>query len=359
VSATLSNPVVAKHTVLNDSRRKQGAELLQQSSQWSWQKVTANTVEDIDTLASLLSLDLAELSKRVAANDFKLRVPLTFVSRMRQKDLNDPLLLQILPRTHEHTDAPGLSKDPLNEQAYNVCPGLVHKYRGRVLLTAAVSCPINCRYCFRRHFPYNENRLTPNTWGQALDYIRGDTSIKEVILSGGEPLLLNDRLLGQLLDEIESIQHIKQLRIHTRFPVAVPQRLTDEFCARLISSRCHVAVVLHANHPNEIDSLVKHYLQALANSRVTLLNQSVLLNGINNSVGILSELSEKLYDAGVLPYYLHATDAVTGTSHFQVSDEQAKRLALELTQELPGYLAPTLVREVCGEFAKTRLALGT
>lgn len=354
IERPIDSTALSAHSRVTDNR-KHGAEQLRQACQWSWQKVTTNTVEDVDTLASLLSLDTAALASRVTGSEFKLRVPLTFVSRMRQGDLNDPLLLQILPQVQENLDAPGFSKDPLNEQAYNVCPGLVHKYRGRVLLTAAVSCPINCRYCFRRHFPYDENRLTPNTWAQALNYIRNDTSIKEVILSGGEPLILNDRLLDQLLTEIESIQHVKHIRIHSRFPIVTPQRLTNELCARLINSRCHVALVMHANHPNEIDAQVKHHLNALADSPVTLLNQSVLLAGINDRVDVLSELSERLYDAGVLPYYLHATDAVAGTVHYQVSDEQARQLALALSHELPGYLVPTLVREISGKSAKTRL----
>lgn len=330
---------------------------LEHAKHWSWQKVTANAVEDINQLASLLNIDADALAENVTSSEFKLRVPLTFVSRMGQGDLQDPLLLQILPQKQERLEAPKFVKDPLNEQAYNVCPGLVHKYHGRVLLTAAVSCPINCRYCFRRHFPYDENRLTPTTWAPALDYIRSDLTIKEVILSGGEPLLLNDRVVDQLLTQIESIAHIKHIRIHSRFPIAVPQRLTDELCARLIGSRCNIALVLHANHPNEIDSHVKLHLKKLVNSSVTLLNQSVLLRGINNNIEDLIELSEKLYDAGVLPYYLHATDPVAGTVHFEVEDEQARQLALELSHVLPGYLVPTLVREVSGQLAKTRLAL--
>lgn len=330
---------------------------VEQAKHWSWQKVTANAVEDVHLLASLLNIDVDELTETIAASEFILRVPLTFVSRMRQADLTDPLLLQILPQKQERIDAPRFIKDPLNEQAYNVCPGLVHKYHGRVLLTAAVSCPINCRYCFRRHFPYDENRLTPNTWSPALDYIRNDNSIREVILSGGEPLLLNDRVIDQLLSQIESIKHVKHIRIHSRFPIAVPQRLTTELCARLTGSRCNIALVMHANHPNEIDSQVRMHLKQLVSSSVTLLNQTVLLNGINNSVEVLSELSEKLYGAGVLPYYLHATDPVAGTAHFEVADDQARKLALELSHVLPGYLVPTLVREVSGERAKTRLPL--
>jgi len=334
-------------------------EHMQQAKVWDWQKVTANTVNDINALASLLSIDSKSLTGIVENNEFKLRVPLPFVSRMRAADLRDPLLLQVLPLKQEQQDVAGYSTDPLNEQHYNVCPGLVHKYQGRVLMTAAVSCPINCRYCFRRHFAYDENRLTPNNWNQALTYIRDDVTIKEVILSGGEPLLLNDRLFTRLLDKIEAIDHVQHIRIHTRFPIVVPQRLTPALCSRLTSTRCKVAMVLHCNHPNEIDEYVKQHLNTLANSSVTLLNQSVLLEAINDNVETLSELSEKLYDAGVLPYYLHATDPVSGTAHFQISDSRARQLALELTHCLPGYLVPTLVREVSGKRAKTRLHLAS
>lgn len=349
-------------TIVRRENNISRAEQLAAASHWSWQKVTSNTVSDINTLASLLKLDVVELSRLSGGsdsekNDFKLQVPLTFIARMQKSNLNDPLLLQILPQAKEQHKVEGLSLDPLQEKNYNVRPGLVHKYTGRVLLTAAISCPINCRYCFRRHFPYDENRITPSNWQPALDYIREDVTIKEVILSGGEPLLLNDKVFSQLLTEIESIEHIKHIRIHSRFPIVTPQRLTETLCNRLIESRCNVALVLHANHPNEIDEHVKRHLKPLANSCVTVLNQSVLLEGINNNVAVLSQLSESLYDAGVLPYYLHATDPVIGTAHFQVSDKQAQEIALQLTHTLPGYLVPTLVREVSGELAKTRLAL--
>jgi len=332
-------------------------EQMQQSVSWDWQTVTANTVDDVDTLALLIGVDKQTLANLVEQNNFKLRVPLPFVSRMRTGDLSDPLLLQVLPLKQQQQVIAGNSTDPLDEKRYNVCPGLVHKYRGRVLLTAAISCPINCRYCFRRHFDYDNNRLTPSNWTQALDYIRNDDTIKEVILSGGEPLLLNDRLISRLLDEIESIEHVQHIRIHSRFPVVVPQRLTKALCSRFIMSRCNVAMVLHCNHPNEIDKHVRQHLQCLANSLVTLLNQSVLLKNINDDVDTLSSLSEALYHAGVLPYYLHASDPVVGTTHYQVTDARAQQLSLELTHRLPGYLVPTLVREVSGKRAKTRLPL--
>jgi len=349
----------ASTTVLSLSENSlgQSTELPSQSLTWDWQKVVANTVNDVASLERLLKLPSGKLSKHACSNEFALKVPHTFIARMQPGVVNDPLLLQVLPSTQENEHTAIVSDDPLLEQQFNVCSGLLHKYQGRVLLTAAVSCPINCRYCFRRHFPYDENRLTPSHWQTALDYIKSDQSIREVILSGGEPLLLNNNLLDSLLTKIESIKHVKLIRIHTRFPIAVPQRVDPALCERLIQSRCRVTMVMHSNHPNEIDSAVKEHLSALVNSPVTLLNQSVLLHGINDDVETLVELSERLFDAGVLPYYLHATDPVRGAGHFIVDDTVASQLALELTRSLPGYLAPTLVREVAGEPAKTRLNL--
>lgn len=356
-----ANDLITEQTLVHHrvSNKALTIEQMQQSLFWDWQKVTTNTVNDVNTLALLLGFDGQMLNHLVEENNFELRVPLPFVSRMRTEDLNDPLLLQVLPLKQEQHDVPGNSTDPLDEKRYNVCPGLVHKYHGRVLLTAAISCPVNCRYCFRRHFAYETNRLTPSSWDKALNYIRNDDTIKEVILSGGEPLLLNDRLISRLLDEIESIEHVLHIRIHSRFPIVIPQRLTDALCERLIKSRCNVALVLHCNHPNEIDKHVEQHLQPLVNSRVMLLNQSVLLKNINDDVETLAGLSEALYQAGVLPYYLHATDRVAGTAHYQVSDRRAQQLSLELTHHLPGYLVPTLVREVSGKRAKTRLPIAS
>lgn len=345
---------VAQHTLTD---KNSAVHQIQHCMSWGWQTVTANTVDDVSSLAMLLDLDSRALTDLVEENNFKLRVPLTFVSRMRKGELSDPLLLQVLPLKQEQHDITGNSTDPLDEQHYNVCPGLIHKYHGRVLLTAAVSCPINCRYCFRRHFDYQSNRITPNNWDAALNYIRQDNTIREVILSGGEPLLLPDRLISRLLSGIESIEHVQHIRIHSRYPIVIPQRLTQSLCSRLINSRCNIALVLHCNHPNEINEHVKQHLQPLVNSRVTLLNQSVLLRNINDEVETLSNLSETLYNAGVLPYYLHATDPVVGTAHYQVTDARAQQLNLQLTHRLPGYLVPTLVREVSGESAKIRIPL--
>ena len=274
---------------------------------------------------------------------------------MRPGDPDDPLLLQVLDRAEERADVVGYVADPLGERDASPSPGLIHKYAGRVLLTATTVCPVHCRYCFRRHFPYDAHRLTPANLASALDHVRADPSIREVILSGGEPLMLKDAPLARLLDEIEAIEHVELLRIHSRFPVVVPQRVTRALVERLAASRCRVTLVLHANHAAEIDGTVAEALAPLVTSPVTLLNQSVLLAGINDSVDALEALSRALHRAGVLPYYLHVLDPVAGTAHFSVDDARARALVDALIDRLPGYLVPTPVRELAGRAAKTRL----
>lgn len=325
------------------------------SNTWTWQQVTSRAVNDVDTLAQLLELDTVSLATVTQTNAFTLRVPHTFIARMQRGNPEDPLLLQVLNRHEEQQSVEAYTLDPLLEHTGSPCPGLIHKYPGRVLLTVASACPINCRYCFRRHFPYDDNRLTPSTWQPALDYIRHDSSIQEVILSGGEPLMLKDALLDSLLSEIEAIEHVSLIRIHSRFPVAVPQRITRDLATRLSHSRVPMTLVLHTNHPNEIDDTVTEALSVLRHSPVTLLNQTVLLKGVNDCADTLQRLSRKLFAAGVLPYYLHALDKVAGTAHFAISDCEARQLHQSLVDQLPGYLVPELVRETPGLPAKTRL----
>jgi len=328
---------------------------LEQCVHWSWQKVTSQAVTEIDLLAQLLELDVGTLKQATASNDFTLRVPLTFIRRMQAGVLDDPLLLQMLNRHQELDDAIGYEADPLHEKHYNPCPGLIHKYASRVLLTAATSCPLNCRYCFRRQFPYSDNRLSPSTWQPALNYIESDSNIREVILSGGEPLMLKDEILKLLLDKLQAIGHVKLLRIHTRFPIAIPQRLTSTLIDILKNLHLPVTLVTHCNHPQEIDQSVIDAMKPLASSNINLLNQSVILKDINDNVDTLEELSLALIEAGIKPYYLHCMDPVAGTAHFDVGDAKARQLSAGLIDRLPGYLAPTLVREIPDKAAKTRL----
>jgi EF-P beta-lysylation protein EpmB len=283
-----------------------------------------------------------------AARLFPLRVPRGFVARMRLRDPRDPLLRQVLPLAEECLAVEGFGADPVGDLFAMVVPGVLHKYHGRVLLTATGACAVHCRYCFRRHFPYAEANPVVDQWRQALDYIAGDDSITEVILSGGDPLSMSDRRLADLARRLEAIPHLRRLRLHTRLPVVLPERVNDELLDWLGSTRFKTVIVVHANHANEIDSSVIAALAGLKASGAELLNQSVLLRGVNDNTETLMALSEKLFEAGVLPYYLHLLDKVQGAAHFEVEESVARRLMAELNRQLPGYLVPRLVREIPG-----------
>ncbi len=319
-----------------------------------WQRLLAEAITDPAELLNILQLDLSLLSAaQRAAAIFPLRVPHGFVNRMRRGDPGDPLLKQVLPLGGELTVTPGFISDPVGDLTSRAAPGVLHKYHGRALLITTGACGVHCRYCFRRHFPYAEESTTHSQWQAALDYLRQDTSINEVLLSGGDPLSLSDRRLAQLSNGIESIPHIRRLRIHTRQPIVLPERVDQGFCDWLATVRLQKVVVLHTNHANEIDENVRAACAKLADCGATLLNQSVLLAGINDHVDALAELSESLFAAGVLPYYLHLLDRVQGAAHFEVGAEQGAELIQALAAQLPGYLVPKLVREISGERAKT------
>ncbi|WP_250461609.1 EF-P beta-lysylation protein EpmB [Microbulbifer litoralis] len=321
-----------------------------------WQDEMADLVTDPTELLALLGLDRAQLPAALGASDaFALRIPRPFLSRIRPGDPRDPLLLQVLPGAPELEVSPGYSADPLAEGEANPVPGVVHKYRGRLLLIAAGQCAVNCRYCFRRQFPYGDNHLNRAQLRAALDYIRAQADLREVILSGGDPLVLNDRQLARLVDELAAIPQLDKLRIHSRLPIVAPSRITDTLLGWLTGSRLKPVLVLHCNHANEIDSAVRAALQKLRAAGVTLLNQAVLLKGVNDSAVALEDLSEALFDAGVLPYYLHQLDRVQGAAHFEVDDAWALALVEQIRQRLPGYLVPKLVREIPGERSKSPL----
>ncbi len=319
-----------------------------------WQHELRDAICSAQTLFELLELDGALAPKALKADkDFPLRVPRPFVDRIKKGDWKDPLLLQVLPLAEELDYTPGFSTDPLAERQAIAAPGLIHKYHGRVLLIATASCAIHCRYCFRRHFPYQENKPGTAQWKQALDYIRQDKSIKEVILSGGDPLLAPDRYLAELVDQLADIAHLERLRIHTRLPIVIPQRITTECLDWLTTSRLQPIVVLHCNHANEIDRAVAESIEQLLKRGVTVLNQSVLLRQINDRVDTLIELSEALFSVGVLPYYLHLLDRVAGAAHFDVAEVEALALIDQLRSKLPGYMVPKLVKEQAGKSSKT------
>lgn len=321
-----------------------------------WQRELADAVRDPDELCRLLSLDPALAAEaRRAAGDFPLLVPRGFVARMKPGDLRDPLLLQVLPRPAEREKVAGFSADPLEEHAALASPGLVQKYAGRVLLLATGGCAVNCRYCFRREFPYAESGATQAGIEVAVETIAADTTIHEVILSGGDPLLLDDSRLATLVAKLEAMPHIRRLRIHSRLPIVLPTRVTDALAATLARTRLTCVVVVHANHPAELDASVAAAIGRLADARVILLNQAVLLAGVNDSVDVLQELSERLIDLKIIPYYLHLLDRVQGTAEFEVGEQVARHLHAQLREVLPGYAVPRLAREVPGEPAKVWL----
>lgn len=320
----------------------------------SWQKILAQGYSSSQELLIFLNLPPA-LGDLKAENQFKTRVPKGFVKRMSKGNPRDPLLLQVLAQDLENTPSAGYVDDPLEEKKTNITQGLIHKYHGRVLLTLTGACAINCRYCFRRHFPYHENNPGRKGWKTVLDYIKNDSSIKEVILSGGDPLLASDSTLEYFISALEKISSIKTLRFHTRIPVVLPERIDEAFLKLLSTVSLRKVMVLHINHPQEIDDEVKKVCQLLKKAGCHLLCQSVLLKGVNDCPIILAELSEKIFDCGVLPYYLHVLDKVTGAAHFDLSMTEIYEIYQKLQQRLPGYLLPRLAKEEAGKRSKTLL----
>ena len=325
-------------------------------NQDSWQDCLADLITDPRELLELLNLSPEQLDlSNEALHDFPLRLPRSFAARMQKSNPLDPLLLQVLPQGKELADYPGFSTDPLAESRFNPVPGILHKYAGRALLMPTSSCAIHCRYCFRRHFPYAENRPDKRQWLQSLKYIRSDTSIREVILSGGDPLAISDKHLEWLLEHLASIPQLERVRIHTRLPVVIPQRITQKFCDLLQRFQLRFILVLHTNHAQELDDEVKTACSMLQEAGIDLLNQSVLLKNINDSADILCDLSERLFSCGVRPYYLHMLDKVKGSGHFEITPTEAQTIMTELRAKLPGYLVPTLVQEEVAARNKTPL----
>lgn len=323
----------------------------------SWQEQLSDLIREPGELCRLLELEPGDLQTLAAAQEsFELRVPRSFVARMRKGDPHDPLLLQVLPQAQEMLEQAGFNADPLAECGAQPANGILHKYHGRLLLLVASACAINCRYCFRRHFPYEQHRQSRSEWQAALDVIAADSSIGEVIFSGGDPLMAPDRQLAWFADQIARIPHVRTLRVHSRLPIVLPDRIDEHCLAWLRQERLRVIMVLHSNHPNEIDESVIAACARLRAAGVTLLNQAVLLRGINDQVELLAQLSERLFDAGVLPYYLHLLDKVAGAQHFDLPESEARRLHASLRARLPGYLVPRLAREVPGESGKAVIA---
>ncbi|MDL5368053.1 EF-P beta-lysylation protein EpmB [Xanthomonas sp. NCPPB 2654] len=321
-----------------------------------WQQLWRDALRDPHELLALLGLDPQALGvSEQAATQFALRVPRGFVARMRHGDPHDPLLRQVLPIDAELRRVPGFALDAVGDAAAKKADGVIQKYRGRALLVATGSCAVHCRYCFRRHFPYAEETAARDGWREAVAAIAADPDIDEVILSGGDPLSLATPKLAELTDALATIPQLKRLRIHSRLPVVLPERVDAPLLAWLRALPWPLAFVIHANHANEFDAGVDAALAQLRSTGVQLLNQAVLLRGVNDSVEALAALSERSFAAGVLPYYLHQLDRVEGVAHFEVDDATARALHQALAARLSGYLVPKLVREIPGDTGKRAL----
>ena len=314
-------------------------------TQKNWQTQLSEAITSIDELLSILKLESLRAEVYVPRH-FELRVPRGFVAKMSIGDSNDPLLRQVLPDQREQIKVTGYVADPLSENTQNPVKGMLHKYQSRVLLTVTGACAIHCRYCFRQHFDYSANMPTADAKENIIDYITAHPEINEVILSGGDPLNVTNRRLFAWLDTLESLPQLTTIRLHTRLPLVIPARLDDALLTRLSQSRCHIVMVIHCNHANEIDALTAEHLQRARAAGITLLNQAVLLKGINDSVAVQTQLSQRLFSAGVLPYYLHVLDKVAGAAHFDNDERFAIELYWSLLGALPGYLVPKLVREL-------------
>lgn len=315
----------------------------------TWQRGLATAVRDPDELLDLLQLpeELREAARR-AAHLFPLLVPRSFLQRMEPGNPHDPLLLQVLPLGAEEVVPPDYALDAVGDQAAKRAPGLLQKYSGRALMMATGACAVHCRYCFRRHYAYGEDPKRLDDWEPAFQVLQEDQSIHEIILSGGDPLMLTDRRLGELCARLQAIPHLRRLRVHTRLPIVLPERVTPRLLSLLTAGPLTPILVVHCNHPRELSGNCGEALRQLVRAGCTVLNQAVLLRGINDDAETLAELCEKLVDLGVMPYYLHQLDRVIGTAHFEVPEARGLELIAALRSRLPGYAIPQFVREIAG-----------
>lgn len=323
----------------------------------NWQRELATAIRDSDELLQELGLRKSDLPEAAICQHpkFPLLVPRSFVQRMKPGDPRDPLLRQVLPVEEEQETFAGFVEDAVGDQASRTVPGLLQKYSGRALLMAAGSCAVHCRYCFRREYPYDQEPRTMRAWDEAIDALSQDVSISEVILSGGDPLMLPDNRLRQLVRRVDAIDHIRRIRFHTRLPIVLPSRITPEFQSICSEMKSQPIMVVHANHAKEIQNDCLDTLRELVRRGMPVLNQTVLLRGINDTPQAQINLSRALIDIGVMPYYLHQLDRVNGTAHFEVSNETGRHIIQAMRAELPGYAVPQLVQEIPGELSKTPL----
>ncbi len=339
--------------IQNSGYNPSGAEV---TSCRTWRDAMQTAVRDPVELCRRLGLPPAwEAAAIRASRDFPVFVPLAYLARMERGNPYDPLLRQVLPLEDELAPAPGFTSDPVGDLAAQQGPGLLRKYRGRALMITTGACAVHCRYCFRREYPYATSHGLQARWAAAVAQIQSDPSLTEVILSGGDPLTLNDDLLADLATRLADVAHLRRLRVHTRLPIVIPQRVTDELIAWLRGTRLVPFLVVHTNHAREIDDNVATALSRLVDAGIPVLNQAVLLRGVNDDVDALCELSERLLDCRVLPYYLHQLDRVRGAAHFETTEEVGRQLIAQLTVRLPGYAVPRYVRETPGAPAKERI----
>jgi EF-P beta-lysylation protein EpmB len=319
----------------------------------AWQLELRDAIRDPQKLCEALGLPAALAAQAEAAGrEFSCLVPASYLARIERGNPDDPLLRQVLPHAAEIQNVAGFAADPLGERDAALTPGLLQKYAGRALLVVTGACPIHCRYCFRRHFPYHEQTADDPDWNLAMSALHSDASIREIILSGGDPLVLTDRRLGELIGRLEAVPSLVRLRIHTRMPVTIPSRVTDDLVVSLAGSRLTPIVVLHANHARELDGDVAAALQKLRRAGVVLLNQAVLLAGVNDSADVQCALCERLVELGVTPYYLHQLDRVRGAAHFEVAVARGRAIVDEMRRRLPGYAVPRYVQERPGALYK-------
>ena len=324
------------------------------SEEGNWQKALAQSFKTVDELLNYLGITTATLPYSVEPNaSFRLRVTRYFADLINPADPYDPILMQVLPIAAEQIIKAGYTTDPLEEAHFSPVPGVIHKYTNRVLLIAHQACAIHCRYCFRRHFPYSEQSLKGPALDKAMQYIASQPQVNEVILSGGDPLSLGDSALALLLEKIDQLPNINTIRLHSRTPVVEPTRINETLISSLSALNSQLVMVLHCNHPNEITTRLQHKLAHLKTCGLQLLNQSVLLKGINDDVQTMVQLSNRLFASGILPYYLHVLDSVQGTHHFSITDQQANAIWQQMQAQLSGYLLPRLVREIPQRSAKT------
>ncbi|MBF7692703.1 MULTISPECIES: EF-P beta-lysylation protein EpmB [Acinetobacter] len=323
----------------------------------NWKTQLSDLITDPEELLDILNLSKDQLlsGSLLASKAFKLRVPRHFVEKIKKEDPLDPLLLQILPHHLELEEHDGYVVDPLGEEEANQLPGVLHKYKSRFLLTITGACAVHCRYCFRRHFPYQENLPKSQDWLNIKTYIESHPEINEIILSGGDPLTISNEKLSLWIERLETIQQIKILRIHSRTPIVLPSRIDNELTKILKKSRMRIILVLHSNHPNELDDFTIEKFKSLLHPNIMLFNQAVMLKGVNDSAQTLVKLSYRLFEAHITPYYLHVLDKVKGAHHFDLDSEYVDDIYTEVLANLPGYLVPKLVREIAGEPNKTPL----